>query len=190
MFADLRKRYKTIDEAEAGLGLTVESYINSSPAQTSLQEDIDQALNLSPSLARKLTCLSTSQLIDLVIKSLQLIGPNVDLVTQLLLRVFNELKDLDVLNITEQIYSWLANKVGITSTVLGFVTLSLEAMKRLEENNKVNLVIKFCQGLATDRPDKSGPLIPLHRMPFGLLQYCIEFFTCTIVMQVILVENS
>ena len=113
-----------------------------------------------------------------------------DLVTQLLLRVFNELKNLDVLNITEQIYSWLANKVGITSTVLGFVTLSLEAMKRLEENNKVNLVIKFCQGLATDRPDKSGPLIPLHRMRFGLLQYCIEFFTCTNVMQVILVENS
>lgn len=190
VFVDLRKRYKTIDEAEAGLGLTVESYIDSSPAQTSLQDDIDQALNLSPSLARKLTCLSTSQLMDLVIESLQLIGPNVDFVTQLLLRVFNELKDLDVLNITEQIYSWLANKVGITSTVLGFVTLSLEAMKRLEENNKVNLVIKFCQGLATDRPDKSGPLIPLHRMPFGLLQYCIEFFTCTNVMQVILVENT
>ena len=146
VFVDLRKRYKTID---------------SSAAQTSLQDDIDQALNLSPSLAGKLTCLSTSQLMDLVIESLQLIGPNVDFVTQLLLRVFNELKDLDVLNITEQIYSWLANKVGITSTVLGFVTLSLEAMKRLEENNKVNLVIKFCQGLATDRPDKSGPLIPL-----------------------------
>ena len=68
MFADLRKRYKTIDEAEAGLGLSVESYIDSSPAQTSLQEDIDQALNLSPSLARKLTCLSLSQLIDLVIE--------------------------------------------------------------------------------------------------------------------------
>ena len=75
----LRKRYKTIDEAEAGLGLTVESYIDSSPAQTSIQEDIDQALNLSPSLAGKLTCLSTSQLMDLVIESLQLIGPNVDL---------------------------------------------------------------------------------------------------------------
>lgn len=190
VFVDLRKRYKTIDEAEAALGLMVESYIDSSPAQTSLQDDIDQTLNLSPSLAGKLTCPSTSQLMDLVIKSLQLIGPNVDFVTQLLLRVFNELKDLDVLNITEQIYSWLPNKVGITSTVLGFVTLSLEAMKRLEENNTVNLVIKFCQGLATDRPDKCGPLVPLHRMPFGLLQYCIEFFTCTNVMQVILVENT
>lgn len=126
---------------------------------------------------------------DLVVESLQLIGPNVDSISQLLFRVLNELKNLDVLNITEQIYAWVAGKVGVTSTVLGFVKLSLDAMKRLEENNKVNLVIKFCQGLATDRPDKSGPLIPLHRMPFGLLQYCIEFFTCTNVMQVILVEN-
>lgn len=78
VFVDLRKKYKTIDEAEAGLDLTAESYIDCSPAQTSLQEDIDEALNLSPSLARKLTCLSTSQLMDLVIESLQLIGPNVD----------------------------------------------------------------------------------------------------------------
>ena len=91
-----------------------------------------------------------------------------------------------MLYITEQLYAWLAAKMGITSTVLGFMRLSLEAMRRLEQNNKVNLVVKFCQGLAVDRPDKSGPLIPLHRMPFGLLQYCIEFFTSTNVMQVML----
>lgn len=92
---------------------------------------------------------------------------------QLLLRLFNEVKDLDTLSIIEQLYSWLASKNGLESNVLGFVQLSLTAMKRLETSNKVNLVIKFCQILANDRPDKSGPLIPLDRMLFGLLQYCI-----------------
>ena len=60
----------------------------------------------------------------------------------------------------------------------------MNAMKRLEDNSKPNLVLKFCQGLARDRPNNAGQLIPIHRMPFGLIQYCIEFFTCTNVMQV------
>lgn len=54
------------------------------------------------------------------------------------------------------------------SKVRMFVQLALQAMKRLDDDNNVNLVLKFCQGLALDRPDKSGPLIPVHRVPFGL----------------------
>ena len=64
-----------------------------------------------------------------------------------------------------------------------FVQTSLAA-KRLEANGKSNLVYKYCKVLAFDRPDKSGPSIPINRMPFGLLENCIEFFTCTNVMQV------
>ncbi|KAJ7384009.1 hypothetical protein OS493_024021 [Desmophyllum pertusum] len=86
--------------------------------------------------------------------------------------------------ITDHLYALVAAKMGITCTILGFIRLSLEAMRRLELNDKVNLVIKLCQGFAVDRPDKSGSLMmPLGQMPFGLLQYCIEFFTCTNVMQ-------
>ena len=91
-----------------------------------------------------------------------------------------------MLAITDQLYALVAEKMGLTSTAMGFVRLSLEAMRRLELNDKVNLVIKFRQGFANERPDKSGPLIPLPQMPFGLLQYCIEFFTCANVMQVTL----
>ena len=60
----------------------------------------------------------------------------------------------------------------------------MDAMKRLEDNSRPNLVLKFCQGLAMDRPNNAGPLIPIHRMPFALIQDCIEFFTCTNVMQI------
>ena len=71
---------------------------------------------------------------------------------------------------------WFAGIKGIVSYPKNFV--------QIEANGKSNLVYKFCQGLAFDRPDKSGPLIPINRMPFGLIEYCIEFFTCTNVMQV------
>ena len=177
MLVDLKRKYGTVDTAEAAFGLTVEKYIDGSPCQSSTSPNTD-SLNLSSTLASKLSCLTPTQLMDLIMEGLLLLGPNVNLM-QLLLRLFNEVKDLNTLSIIEQLYSWLASKNGLESNVLGFVQLSLAAMKRLEASNKVNLVIKFCQMLANDRPDKSGPLIPLDRMAFGLLQYCIEFFTCT-----------
>ena len=186
MLVDLKRKFRTIDSAEAALGITVESYIDVSPCQPTATDHIDQDLNLSPSLAGKLSCLSKSQLKDLIIESLRLLGCDVDVIVQLIKMLLVEQPDLDVLAITDQLYALVAEKMGLTSTVLGFVRLSLEAMRRLELNDKVNLVIKFCQGFANERPDKSGPLIPLHRMLFGLLQYCIEFFTCTNVMQVTL----
>ena len=126
----------------------------------------------------------------MIIESLRLLGCNVDVIVQLIKILLLEQPELDVLAITDQLYALVAEKMGLTSTVLGFVRLSLEAMRRLELNDKVNLVIKFSQGFANERPDNSGPLIPLHRMPFGLLQYCIEFFTCTNVMQVNLVSSN
>ena len=184
VLVNLRKKYATIEEAEAALGLSVESYLDSSPSQVSATDGTrDEALNLSPSLTGKLSCLTKAQLMDLVIESLALLGPNAQIITDLLMRHFDKHTNLDVLSIIEQLYACLATKMGIASTVLSFMR-PLEAMRR--RTNKVNLVVKFCQGLVLDRPDKSGPLIPLHRMPFGLLQYCIEFFTCTNVMQVII----
>ena len=184
---NLKKKFKSIDEAEAALGITVESYIDGSPDthnQPSTSSNTQDDLNLSPSLSGKLSCLTQKQLIDVILESLALLQPTVDLV-QLLVRFFNEQREIDALSVTDELYSWLATKVGISAPLLGFVRLSLEAMRRLQVNEKPNLVLKFCQCLATDRPDKSGPLMPMHRMPFGLVQYCIEFFTCTNVMQVI-----
>ena len=159
----------------------MDKYIDGSPCQSTASPNTD-SLHLPPSLASKLSCLTPTQLMDLIMEDVLLLGPNVNLM-QLLLTLFNEVKDLDTLSIVEHLCSWLASKNGLESNVLGFVQLSLAAMKRLETSSKVNLVIKFCQMLANDRPDNSGPLISLNRMPFGLLQYCIEFFTCTNVMQ-------
>ena len=85
---------------------------------------------------------------------------------QLLLRLFNEVQDLNTLSTVEQMYSWLASKKGLTSNVLGFVQLSLAVMKRLETNNKVNLVINLVIMIAQTSLDHSSHLTECH------LGYC------------------
>lgn len=177
--------FKTVDDAEAALGITLESYIDGSPdasTSTTSTNTLQDELKLSPSLAGKLSTLSPNQLMDLIFEGLALLKPYVNM-SHLFVKFFDE-KSVDAMSIMEELYAWQAKKMGVSSSVLGFVQLSLKAMRRLEVNGKVNLVVKFCQCLANDRPDKSGPLVPLHRMPFGMIQYCIEFFTCTNVMQV------
>ena len=90
MLVDLKRKFKTIDSAEAALGITVESYIDGTPCQPSATDQIEQDLNLSPSLTGKLSCLSKSQLQDLIIESLRLLGFNVDVIVQLIKKLLFE----------------------------------------------------------------------------------------------------
>ena len=135
--------------------------------------------------------LTTSQVSDLIVEGLMYLVKETSgnapaaTVSNVLLAFLKNVDDMDiVMSIMDDLSVWFAGIKGIVSYPKNFVQMSLAAMKRLEANGKSNLVYKFCQGLAFDRPDKSGPLIPINRMPFGLIEYCIEFFTCTNVMQV------
>ena len=75
-----------------------------------------------------------------------------------------------LLSIMDDLSGWFAGIKGIVSYPKNFEQMSIAAMKRLQANGKSDLVYKLCQGLAFDRPDKFGPLIPINRMPFGLIQ--------------------
>ena len=172
-------------EAEDALGITVESYMEESPRNPASLPEKPQQPVVSPALLRKMESLTADQITDLVVEGLASLGRNkrgdsfVSTVTDILCNMFEKKEVLDVIAVVDKLYTWIACKKGLTSNPKSFIQLSLEAMKRLEDHNKANLVFKFCQGLALDRPDKSGPLIPIHWMPFGLMQHCIEFFTCT-----------
>ena len=78
----------------------------------------------------------------------------------------------------------LANKNGIDTNPADFASLSVKAMKRLKEHNKNNLVYKFSMCIDSNQPGKDDPLFALTRMPFGLVEYQIEFFCATNIMQV------
>ena len=172
------------------MDITVESCIDGIPkGPTNLPDEVQQ-LGVSPALLGKMKSLSPNQIGDLVIEGLASLGGGrsgtsfVTDVSDVLVAFLEKLEYGDVLDIVDKLYTWAARMIGITSNPRTFVQLSMDAMKRLVENSKPNLVLKFCQGLAMDRPNNAGPLIPIHRMPFGLIQYCIEFFTYTNVMQV------
>ena len=80
-----------MEEAEAALGLTVESYLDSTPSKVSANDGpSDEALILSPSLTRKLSCLTKAQLIDLVIESLALLGSSAQDIIDLLMQHFDK----------------------------------------------------------------------------------------------------
>ena len=78
----------------------------------------------------------------------------------------------------------LANKYGIDTNPADFASLSVKAMKRLKKHNKNNLVYKFSMCIGSNQPGTGDPLFPLTRMPFRLVEYQIEFFSATNIMQV------
>jgi len=78
----------------------------------------------------------------------------------------------------------LANRNGINTNPADFASLSITAMKRLQEHNKNNLVYKFAMCIGSNQPGTDDPLFPLTRMPFGLVEYQMEFFSATNIMQV------
>ena len=75
----------------------------------------------------------------------------------------------------------VARSQGIDTNPADFCTISLGAMEILQKNAKPNLIYKWSKCVFGE---DGKSLMPLHRMPFGLIQYQMEFFTCTNVMQV------
>ena len=92
--------------------------------------------------------------------------------------------DEDVCKVANALFLKLANARGIMTNPGDFVSLSLCAMKVLQDHHKANLVYKFTYCLANKRSGTEEPIFPLDRMPFGLVAYQIEFFACTNIMQV------
>ena len=57
-----------------------------------------------------------------------------------------------------------------------FVKLSLCAMRRLKDVGKLNVIYGLAMGIGTERPDGSDSCFTTTRMPFGLIQYMVQFF--------------
>ena len=87
----------------------------------------------------------------------------------------------DVANVS---FLKLAVKNGIDTNPADFASQSIRAMKQLQEHGKNNLLYKFAFCIANSRPGSDVPLFPLTRMPFGLVEYQIGFFSVTNIAQV------
>ena len=75
-------------------------------------------------------------------------------------------------------------RAGIDTNPGNFASLSAKAMKLLQSQGKTNLVYRFAYVIATAHPESDESLLPLNRMPFGLIEYQIDFFSSTNISQV------
>ena len=66
---------------------------------------------------------------------------------------------------------------------LDFMSLSLKAMDNLKASGRRNVLYELALGLGSLRPDGT-PLFPMDRMPMGLLEYMVNFFTSSNISEV------
>lgn len=65
-----------------------------------------------------------------------------------------------------------------------FLHLSMNAMQNLRAAGRSNTLYLLVKGLGTMRRDGSDSLLPVKRMPMGLIEYAVKFFTVSSVQQV------
>ena len=90
----------------------------------------------------------------------------------------------DSLTLADSLWINLVHLNNIHNNPADFISLSLKAMIILMHANKSNLLYTFAYCIATKRSDSKEPLMPLNRMPFGSVEYQLEFFSCTNISQV------
>lgn len=65
-----------------------------------------------------------------------------------------------------------------------FLQLSLAAMLKLSEAGRTNVVYNLVKAIGTKRPNSDESRLPVTRMPMGLLEHCVNFYSSTRVQQV------
>ena len=197
MINNLRTRYKSIDDAEKAFDIGLDSYQGykgnsfANKPSTSKQNVTDNHVLLE--YLKALTVLSDELVKDLLSitlaklkrkQCLEIIASVIDKsvsvenLSSLIQICFDHIEDLgERKNVLNNMYLQVANKMGIDTNPADYASMSLAAMVELQNNKKPNLVYKWSQCLT--RKSEGKPALKMNRMPFGLIQYQIEFFSCT-----------
>lgn len=189
----LKGKYKTVDEAEDDLGITVGSYLGLDAANQTVDH---QPAHVPSHLLSSIEHLGESQLKLVISKAFGKIADQKSLLIELATKspvakllgsvteeFYRHLPDVKKDILLNSLFLQRATDHGIDSNPGDFATVSLRAMLTLQQNAKPNLVYKWSRCLHNEEEKSS---LDFERMPFGLIQYCMEFFSCTHVSQVCL----
>ena len=197
----LRQKYQTVANAELKFGLDVSYYIGEdSTINTKNTSQIFTLTTVNLEVFMVLTQSQKLQILKELYASLDhdgkvkccsdvfFKGNSVvkGVVISLIQSVYaNNTHISELMTLMDDAFMKLAVGNGLCSNPKYFVSNSIKAMKRLSTQNKPNLVYKFSQMLTIQKAANCmEPVIQLDRMPFGLLEYIIQFFTATHVNQV------
>ena len=197
----MQQEYQTIANAELKLGLDVNYYMGKCSPNNG--KNNSQTFKLTPGHLEVLTVLTQTQKLQ-VLKELYLSLDNegqVKCCNDIFFEENSTLKKViisiiqstlatnyhmdEMMTFMDEAFWSLAVSNGLCSNQKYFVSNSIKAMKRLSSSDKPNLVYKFSQMLNLQKADNPmEPVIQLDRMPFGLLEYVIQFFTSVNINQV------
>lgn len=90
------------------------------------------------------------------------------------------------LSVLVELFSWLDTAQHDDQPLFppDFLNFVFCAAQQLRDCGRLNVLYLLAKGLATIRPDRSDSVIPVKRMPMGLLEYTIGFFTVNSIQQV------
>ena len=200
MVNHLQKKFRTVDEAEDAYGITIDSYLGGPEAQKENQVPHAGIPEKVMDLVKKLTGCQLSMLATHIMENLAVpvlqstlmkllpkVLPSMCLsdVTELLSSLSRIASRNALLSVADSLVSGVASKTGLSWNVMGFLDTACRAMCELEAHGKPNVVYFLCRCIAGKKEDGKTPILPLDRMPFGLIQYQLEFFNATHVCQVI-----
>ena len=190
----LRLQHATVAQAEEAEGLNVDSYIDG--FDVSLSSTVQHSALHSASFTENLHLLDSTQLTELItyilchISSpdfLKALGSAVHTLSATSLidciqTVFTSLLVkgsecvTDIISMLDKLVCSLYKQQNFPAVKYP-VSQHLKAMEELKKANKDSyLVHKFATCIGEKRPNSDDSLMPLNRMPFGLIQYQIQFF--------------
>lgn len=76
-----------------------------------------------------------------------------------------------------KLFSALLQKSSTCVCPDDFLELSANGMAHLHNCQRSNVIYRMSQALGTMRPDLSDSLLPAKRMPLGLIEHSVNFFT-------------
>lgn len=206
----LRTRYEDIGDAEEKLGLDVDHYVGIGGVKEHESIETHPNIKITAGHWKTLAILTQSQKVELIKK----LFPTLDLdnkirccqdifftesddIKEIIMSLMTLIMKKDagfsdngsyvnqIMEFVDELYLLLAVRNGITTNPGKFGSISIKAMIRLQSEHKSNLVYKFSQMLTSQKfGDVTEPVVKLDMMPFGLLDYTIQFFTCPNVKQV------
>lgn len=97
-------------------------------------------------------------------------------ITDTLLETFKSYSCEDQMTFLSQCVSYHCRAYHQMDVPDDFLQLSLSAMENLQANGKTNVLYGLAKGLGRLRLGSSESCFPVSRMPFGLLEYMVNFF--------------
>ena len=168
----IKVKFKTLEAAEEHYKLTLSNYLEE------MDHSIGSEIRTPIKVVDKVTQTVSVEESGVLVTDADVGGP-INLTS-----VIACLDSAELIKFANSAFLELAVKNGINSNPANFAELSVQAMKRLQEKGKSNLMYKFAVCIASNRPGSNDSLFPLERMPFGMVEYQIEFFSATNIMQV------